>query len=302
MTATGLGAQIKLDGQSALVRAVGRFPWLGLPLFKLYMIVRFLVQRTTTVRLYYGATIKIDLWQMMLQRMFYFRCWEPNISSLVEDILRRGDVFVDLGAHIGYYTLLASKLVGSEGAVVAVEALPSNFAMLQENVSQNAAGNVRAVNCAVSDRRGDLTIFSGAFRNTGTATTIELPGRAVVGRVASLPLDEILTGDERARVALIKIDIEGRELQVLQRLLETLDAYPAGVQVICEFDTLIGGEALRAAFLGFLAVGFEAYRIPNDYSWESYLRWRGPEPLAKVTDLPPGGCDILFRPADRSLT
>jgi FkbM family methyltransferase len=251
------------------------------------------------VRLYFGARIAVDLWQMMLQRMFYCRIWEPNVSSLFEDLLKPGDLFVDLGGHVGYFSLLASHLVGPEGRVVAVEALPANFAMLQANLAANGADNVRAVHCAASDAAGELNLYEGVFRNTGTSTTDESCGRPLVARVPARPLDEILTADEISRVAMIKIDIEGAELKVLRRLLQTLDRFPTSLRIVCEFDTGIGGDELKTVFDALLAAGFEAFAITNPYSWESYMAWRGPAPLSPIAALPEGGSDILLsrRPA-----
>lgn len=72
--------------------------------------------------------------------------------------LKPGDVFVDVGANIGYFSLLASKLVGPGGRVVAIEASPEVFDLLRRNLELNKAHNVRAVNVAISDREGSLQL------------------------------------------------------------------------------------------------------------------------------------------------
>jgi protein-L-isoaspartate O-methyltransferase len=61
--------------------------------------------------------------------IFHFGIWEPEISYLTIELLDEGDVYVDVGANIGYDTLLASSLVGSSGKVVSIEAAPAIFAV-----------------------------------------------------------------------------------------------------------------------------------------------------------------------------
>ncbi len=70
------------------------------------------------------------------------RAWEPVETEALRQELRRGDVVVDVGANIGYYTILASRLVGEGGKVYAFEPEPDNFAMLQKNLKANGCTNV----------------------------------------------------------------------------------------------------------------------------------------------------------------
>lgn len=75
------------------------------------------------------------------------------MSRVIEQNLAPGDVFVDIGANIGYDTLLAASRVGAQGTVISIEASPRTFALLQRDIAANPfAANVRAVNAAVSDR------------------------------------------------------------------------------------------------------------------------------------------------------
>src|ERR1700722_13409006 len=141
--------------------------------------------------------------------VFHFGVWEPEISHLVGQILRPGDVFVDIGANVGYDTLLGSSLVGPQGQVIAIEASPITFAKLKENIALNKSTNIRAVNVAVSDRVGRLDLFDVSERNSGAATTVAGRGSKVVASVEALPLTQILTPAEISSVRLIKIDVEG---------------------------------------------------------------------------------------------
>jgi len=77
---------------------------------------------------------KVDVVNLFL---YYFGGWEPAITQVVRQALKPGDVFLDVGANVGYYTLLASRLVGDTGRVIAVDASPSVYEILSRNVSRN---------------------------------------------------------------------------------------------------------------------------------------------------------------------
>lgn len=125
-----------------------------------------------------------------------------------------------IGANIGYHSLLASKLVGTEGSVIAIEASPSTFEILSIHIHENNAANVRSINKAASDSPGSLTLYRAVPGNIGTATTIKSRGHdGEEGFVERVPIDHILTFEERSRVRLIKMDIEGGELPVLRRFI-----------------------------------------------------------------------------------
>ncbi len=250
-------------------------------------------QQTGTT--YFGAKFNADIRDRVPQSAFFFGVWEPNISHQLERRLRPGSLFVDVGSNFGYYSLLAAKLVGAAGDVVAIEASPSIFQRLCSNIERNGLTNVRCVNAAVSDRRGALTIYAGPSFNTGATSTIEAwrggPAEAVV---QALPLNEILTKAERARVRLIKIDVEGAELPILEQILATTDCYPTDAEIIVEFSPSGAADDWARVFSQFLSAGFAAFGIDNDYEEEAYLRWRTPCELQRLTAPPAMKTDILF--------
>ena len=210
---------------------------------------------------YFGAKMHCTFRDYLQARILHFGFWEPNISSLIESVLTRGDVFVDIGANIGYHSLLASKLVGAEGSVIAIEASPSTFEILSLHIRENNAANVRAINKAASDAPGSLIIYRASPGNTGTATTIKSRGHDEEGIVEGIPIDHILTCKERSRLRLIKMDIEGGELPVLRRLLQTLELYPAEIDLIVEVSTWEDANGWSDVFARLRDAGFRAYLI-----------------------------------------
>lgn len=244
---------------------------------------------------YFGARMHCNPRDLIQRMVLYFGVWEPDVSHVIQQNLKNGDVFVDIGANIGYDTLLASSRVGAAGRVVAIEASPRTFALLQRNLALNpAASNVRAVNVAVSDRPGRLDLYERDEGNIGAATTLASRGGTLMTSVDALPLDQILTAEENQRLRLIKMDVEGAEPPILRHLLEGLASYPPTMDIVVEASPEDDRAAWLDVFDRLRAAGFSAWAIDNDYELEWYLRWRRPAALRRVDALPDRQQDLLF--------
>jgi FkbM family methyltransferase len=152
---------------------------------------------------------------------------EPETVTWLQP--REGDIVVDVGAHIGRYTLMAAQ----RGArVVAIEPEPSNFSLLRENIELNSFSNVTTCQCAVSDTSGRKVLFLGDNGPGDTATSSfnsalmqERSGRALpryLEQVECETLDNLLKSLEIHRVDWLKVDVEFHELQVLRGARSTL--------------------------------------------------------------------------------
>ncbi len=245
-------------------------------------------------RAYFGSLFVCDLDDIIQNYIFYFGVWEPMISHVTEKLLRNGDVYVDVGANIGYDSLLASNCVGGSGKVVSIEASPTIYSLLSNNIARNRASNIRPVNVAVSDCRKTLVIYAGKPSNIGKTTTIEARGLRKECSVQALPIDEILSVDELNRVSLIKIDIEGAELPVLNHLIDNLSKYPENISIIVEASVQDDPEEWARVFLRFQEAGFVAYEIENHYLFDWYLQYKNHSWVKLMKNLPNGQSDILF--------
>src|SRR5882757_4827335 len=101
--------------------------------------------RRRIVRARFGARFAVDTQDLIQRYIYMFGVWEPHMTRWLQSRLRPGDTFVDVGANIGYYSILASRLVGDEGRVVALEASPAFHQQLLKQVRLNEGRNVRAV-------------------------------------------------------------------------------------------------------------------------------------------------------------
>ena len=125
------------------------------------------------VKTFFDAKINCDLIDFIQYYIFHFGVWEPEITDIIVRNLAADDVFINVGANIGYDSLLGAWRVGPEGKVVAIEGSPKAFALLQANLNLNDyAKNVRPVQLAASDKPGKLGLFDRRAHNMGAATTI----------------------------------------------------------------------------------------------------------------------------------
>jgi FkbM family methyltransferase len=151
-------------------------------------------------------------------------CLERELSS--------GDVFVDIGANVGFYSLIASRIVGPSGRVVAIEAEPDTYDALRRNIAMNRCSHVTAVNLGVSDKEAVLTMQvaadDGLHRNRGGNTflaegdtSIRLPDPTgkTSKEIQCVPLASILEQHRIDRIDGLKIDAEGFEHRILTAFL-----------------------------------------------------------------------------------
>jgi FkbM family methyltransferase len=158
-----------------------------------------------------------------------FGSYEPEETALVESVVKPGDVVVDLGACIGYYTLLFSKLVGPSGRVYALEPAPESCAILRRNVAANGLTNITIVNAAAGEasRAGQLHLSENRMdyhtesREGGTSVPIDV-----------IALDDYLP--ENLTIDFVKMDIQGAEPVALRGMERVLGRSP-NVQVLTEY-------------------------------------------------------------------
>lgn len=252
-----------------------------LPLYTVFAIPLLLAgrnQRSIAVagRTNFGAEITCRLPDLIQTYVWVFNEWEPDLTRFIAGRLRDGDVFVDVGANVGYYSMLAAECVGDTGRVVAIEASPPVFADLERHVARNGlSGRIRTENKAAAAESGTLSIFSGPVHNVGASTTLDRHGtESVESVVESQPLSKLLSAEEVGSIRLIKIDVEGAEPDVLAGMADLIPRLPADAEIIVELSPkwwsdpeLLPVDVLRP----FTDAGFAVYEMQNSYSVWRYL-------------------------------
>ena len=176
--------------------------------------------------------------------------WDPETWAIVSEHLPEGGTFIDVGAHIGYYSLKAARKVGAGGHVVAIEPNPLTLQQLRSNVQRNRAFMVAIEPVACSDSEAVLEFFGADHSNTG-ASSLSRENASVWGppasyRVRARPLDAVVREMNLLRVDVVKIDVEGAEMKVLQGANETLSRFHPAL-VIEIMDPLLAAMGTSAA-------------------------------------------------------
>ena len=224
--------------------------------------------------------------EVMLSFLRQYGEWEKEESDYLRSVLRPGMTFLDVGAHVGYMSLLAAAAVGPTGRGVAMEPEPGNFRLLTANLANHGVGNVTAVPAAAWGETRLLTM-SLSGDNTGDHRAYALPGRDTVD-VPAFAVDDLLPDD--LRVDVVKIDAQATDdlaIRGMERMLAR--SRPA---LIVEFWP----DGIRQRGADPMQV-LEYYKALD---YEVTVLGSGPAPLAAVMEValssPTEFCSLVMTP------
>lgn len=189
--------------------------------------------------------------------------FEPLETALVKNTICRGDTVLDIGANIGYYSLIFSELAGESGHVFAFEPEPDNFNILKKNISINHCNNITLINKGVSDCQGRSKLFL-CSENKGMH-------RAYRSILCGESIDiEMITGDSffcnhDGRIDFIKIDIEGFEYNAISGMKNIIEKNRS-IKILTEFSPTALRESGHnpVAYIDLLLdYGFIIYSVEN---------------------------------------
>jgi FkbM family methyltransferase len=142
--------------------------------------------------------------------------YEPDLVVALWSLLGPGSCFVDVGANEGYFSVIAARLVGESGTVIAIEPQRRLRSVLEKNFELNSIPNVQLVAAAISDRAGSATLHLSPDTNSGsTGLTQSTSYRTAQDTVETLTLEELLDRRGVTQVDLMKMDIEGFEYEAI---------------------------------------------------------------------------------------
>lgn len=129
----------------------------------------------------------------------------------------RGTTAIDVGANVGIYALELSKAVGEQGTVIAIEPWPDNVRRLKETIAGNSIANIRILPCAVGSEPGMVEMYGGC--DPAYVTSVPMHGRGAYSqmrRIEQRTLDQLWADAGMPAVSVVKVDVEGSELEVLK--------------------------------------------------------------------------------------
>jgi FkbM family methyltransferase len=253
------------------------------------------------VRTRFGFSLQVKLPDTIQKVVLLTGRWEPFLTRFVSDALRSGDTFIDLGANIGYYSLLASRLISEGGRVYSIEGSPSIFGRLRENVARNNVTNITAIHAIVSDRECRKPFWLAPDPHGGRSTAVEAVAShrrmPLEAYVSSSPLVNLIPTESLFNARLIKVDVEGAEGEVLRPLVPLLSRFCARTAWMVELSPELspGGQAdINWIYESFCGAGYRAFALPNTYSPEGYLARVSSAGLQELSRPPTTQLDVVF--------
>ncbi len=173
-----------------------------------------------TINWYGRLRVNLYLGNDLSRPLFVGGCIDPNEFAFLDGLLRSGMTFLDVGSNDGLYALFASERVGPSGQVWAFEPSPREFERLSRNLELNRTRNIRTFPLALGSHTGEADLLIAGYGHEGQNTlgAFIYPGveNAEKVRVSVRKLDDLIAGQGLARLDVLKVDVEGAEVSVLQ--------------------------------------------------------------------------------------
>lgn len=232
-----------------------------------------------------------------------YRTHEPNTTELLKSMIGDRMVIVDIGANIGYYTLLFGHAVGPSGRVIAIEPEPENYRLLHGNVRESLLKNITLLNYAVGSKDTISKLFVANQSNVHT-----LVGRgkqkSKYVKVQEKMLDSIVREVGASRVDLVRMDVEGYEAEIIKGAVETLSRYKPIVIMEVHFH-LVGHDEISGMLDCLKKCNYKAEFVVNrklDYPWlkQNAVIGEKREDIDNVIGLSSSAyCQIVFLTSDK---
>jgi len=214
------------------------FPYRGLKYFLKMAKWLSITDKTYKKKLPEGFYMLLTPSEHIQQQLFWYGYYEKTLGDLVKKILQPGDVFLDIGANIGYFSLLAANKEPTS-KIISFEPVENLFQKLEKNISINNIRNITGLQVAIGEINEEKELFISAPDNLGMSSFQQpenYSGRKEKIRVINI--DHWFKTARLSRVDLIKLDIEGSELAALKGMREVLQNFKPMVIVEINPETL----------------------------------------------------------------
>jgi FkbM family methyltransferase len=243
-----------------------------------------------------GLLMELDSRSWIDWNLLFRGDYEPHLTRLWRRLATKGAVAIDVGANIGAHTLTLARCVGDGGRVLAFEPNPIVRNVLERNLGLNAIDHVRVFDCALGSQGGSLPLRvpkqdSEEYSNLGLASLVALETPHDLVNVEIRTLDEVLSAERVDRVDVIKVDVQGYEMQTFRGMQDCLATHrPA---LVFEYDAWAWRQANVSpsdAFTFLAAAGYHLFRLDGPPAGEEL-------PLERMESLP-DYLDLLALPKD----
>ncbi len=230
------------------------------------------------IKTIYGFRLKIDpAKDNGVENSIYIKgTYEKGTLDIIGKILKKGDVFIDIGANIGLMSIFSSYKVGENGQVISFEPNPETRKILEENIVLNSINNIKIEPYALSNTKRESKIYDNFDVNRGASSLIKPSTVTQSYDVIEIPFSEYFGND--SKIDLIKIDVEGYELKVLEGAKEFLINCKNPPILIIEFSLLRENSFGNELFL-------LATFIKNINGYRLFKSMLGKERISKLVEI-----------------
>jgi FkbM family methyltransferase len=192
---------------------------------------------------------------------------ERPVQMALAQHLSAGDVFFDIGANVGFFSVIGAKLVGSTGQVFAFEPVPQNAGAIRRNVKLNHFQNVTLIEKAVSNMAGSGTLLVTDYSGGATLSTVGTPPDVSETLVVDLvSIDELIVEKVLPPPSVVKIDVEGAEVDVLNGMTQTLkELRPIVIFEVDDADESVLWQKYELCHALLVAANYEVILLESSY-------------------------------------
>jgi FkbM family methyltransferase len=226
--------------------------------------------RTVTIGNGIGAGLKFNAGQSNPDYALGIN--EFPVQQALAGYLKPGDVFYDIGANVGFFSAIAARLVGSSGHVYAFEPVPENVVQIRHNAKCNNFANVTVLEKAVSRSTGKAELLLAHYSGGSTLSVADRPpdlkGTTTVDTIA---IDDLVAESAIAPPTVVKIDVEGAEMDALQGMTQTIqDFQPIIIYEVDASDREAIARKTRTLDAFIQSLGYAIKPLENSYDLPSW--------------------------------
>ena len=219
------------------------------------------------------------------KELLLFKKHEPLFTKIIEKQIKKGMTCIEIGANLGYYALLESKLVGKNGQVICFEPSPINFEYLKNNLSLNDAVNVKAYNYAVGDENKTINFLVTEKSNWCRVIEESYTSEGKIVKIPLITMDSFITKNSLELIDFVRMDVEGFEFKVYKGMKNLINLFKPDLAI--EFHPHILGKIKTIEFLSMLRDdGYEIlYYVPRFCDVPIVANWKKDVEKIKINDL-----------------
>jgi len=217
----------------------------------------------------YNVNLKVDFSDHIASSIYYLGAYEAGTVSVLKHFLHYGDLFLDVGAHIGFISCVVARFVGDSGFVYAVEPNPETYKILRENIRINNLENISALEVALGAEVGKARIYNNADKAVASLIRPKDFNEESGKKVTVTTIDTLMENRITRIPTLIKIDVEGFELEVLKGARNLLSS-PEAPMLCVEYEQNRGNRSEIYKFITSIN-NYSLYRLKHGKSIPSKL-------------------------------